>query len=206
MKIFIFSMLLVVSLVVRADDGVFTNTDIFELEYATDPQISPDGKTVAYVRTSMDIMTDRAVPNIWEVDVNGENHRPLLSGPGNHSSPRWSPAGDRLAYVSGAGQRGAQLHVRWMDTGQTAVVSNVRRSPKAISWSPDGKLLAFVMFVSDKNEPLAEPPEAPPTVPDHDEGTRARADTKSVGGMARVSSPTRYSLLSESLPLMNGVP
>ncbi|HSM32168.1 MAG TPA: DPP IV N-terminal domain-containing protein, partial [Woeseiaceae bacterium] len=161
MRIFIFSMLLVVSLVVRADDAVFTNVDVFELEYATDPQISPDGSTVAYVRTSMDIMTDRAVPAIWQVDVDARNHRPLVSGAGHHSSPRWSPAGDRLAYVSGTGEGDAQLHVRWMDTGQAAVISNVRHSPQAISWSPDGSQLAFVMFVPDENEPLAEPPKAP---------------------------------------------
>ena len=161
MRIFVFSVLLALSSLVRADDPVFVNTDVFELEYAADPQISPRGSTVAYVRTSMDIMTDRAVPNIWQVDVNGDNHRPLLSGPGHHSSPRWSPAGDRLAYVSRVDGRGAQLHVRWMDTGQAAVISNVRRNPRAISWSPDGKYLAFVMFVPDDNEPFVEPPEAP---------------------------------------------
>jgi len=161
MKIFIFSILLVVSLGVRAADAVFANVDVLELEYATDPQISPDGSSVAYVRTSMDIMTDGAVPTIWQVDVDGKDHRPLVSGDGHHSNPRWSPTGDRLAYVSREDERGAQLHVRWVDTGQAAVISNVRYSPKAISWSPDGSQLAFVMFVPDENEPLAERPEAP---------------------------------------------
>jgi dipeptidyl aminopeptidase/acylaminoacyl peptidase len=161
MRLFIFSMLLMSSFVVSADDSNLRNTDIFELEYAADPQISPDGSSVAYVRTSMDIMSDRAVPNIWLVDINAGSHRPLMSGPGNYSSPRWSPGGDRLAYVSGVPGRGAQLHVRWMDTGQTAVVSNVRRTPNSISWSPDGKYLAFVMFVPDENQPLAKPPAAP---------------------------------------------
>jgi acylaminoacyl-peptidase len=161
MRLFIISMLLIASIVVRADDAVLRNIDIFELEYAADPQISPDGSSVAYVRTSMDIMSDRAVPNIWQVDVDGKNHRPLLSGPDNYSSPRWSPEGDRLAYVTGVPGRGSQLHIRWMDTGQTAVISNVRHSPNAISWSPDGRYLAFVMFVPDDNEPLAQPPAAP---------------------------------------------
>ncbi len=161
MRIYVFSVLLILSLVGRAEDAVFRNVDIFELEYAADPQISPDGSTVAYVRMSMDIMSDSARPTIWQVDVNGENHRPLAAGTGHHSSPRWSPSGDRLAFVSGADEQGVQLHMRWMDTGQTAVISNVRRSPKAISWSPDGTQLAFVMFVPDENEPLAKPPEAP---------------------------------------------
>ena len=161
MRPFIIAMLLLSSLVVRADDAVFKNTDIFELEYAADPQIAPDGASVAYVRTAMDIMSDRAVPNIWQVDASGRNHRPLLSGQSGYSSPRWSPDGDRLAYVTKVDGRGAQLHVRWMDSGQTALISNVRHNPRDIAWSPDGRYLAFVMFVPDANEPLAKPPAAP---------------------------------------------
>ena len=156
-----FVLLSVLSSGVLAGDGVLRNTDVFELEYASDPQIAPDGSSVAYVRTSMDIMSDRAVPNIWQVQANGKDHRPLLSGPGDFSSPRWAPSGDRLAYVSHVEGRGWQLHVRWMDTGQVAVVSNVRQTPRAIAWSPDGRYLGFVMFVPDENEPLAQPPAIP---------------------------------------------
>ena len=144
-----------------ADDSVFVNTDIFELEVAADPRISPDGSRIAYVRQSMDIMTDTPVSNIWIIDSEGDNHRPLLSGARSYSSPRWSPSGDRLAYVSKVFGRGAQLHVRWMDTGQTAVLSNVRRSPTSLTWSPDGTRIAFEMFVEDEKSALASPPAAP---------------------------------------------
>jgi len=161
MRLLLIPALLLSLAVVQAADHTFTNTDIFELEIAADPQISPDGSRVAYVRTSMDIMSDRAVPNIWIADANGNNHRPLLSGSRSYSNPRWSPDGDRMAFVTRASGRGSQLHVRWMDTGQTAVLSNVRRGPRAITWSPDGQQLAFVMFVPDENEPLAKPPEKP---------------------------------------------
>ena len=64
-----------------AADEAFLNTDVFELEVAANPQISPDGSRIAYARRSMDIMTDRAVSNIWIIDADGRNHRPLLSGP-----------------------------------------------------------------------------------------------------------------------------
>jgi dipeptidyl aminopeptidase/acylaminoacyl peptidase len=99
--------------------------DVFDLELATDVQISPDGRQVAYVRRSMDIMTDRVRDNIWLISTDGKRHRPLLSGLDTYSSPRWSPSGDRIAYVSNAEGRGRQLHVRWMDTGEIALVSDL---------------------------------------------------------------------------------
>ena len=61
----------------ESDNSKFLNTDVFELEIAADPQISPDGSQVAYVRQSMDIMTDRLNSNVWVVGANGRDHRPL---------------------------------------------------------------------------------------------------------------------------------
>ncbi len=143
------------------DNSVFLTTDIFELEVATDPQISPDGSKIAYVRLAMDIMTDKPRSNIWVVGNSGTGHRPLLSGADSFTSPRWSPAGDRLAYVSSAEGRGAELYVRWMDTGQTALLSNLPATPSAISWSPDGRQIAFSAFVKGEPTTLAKPPKTP---------------------------------------------
>jgi len=144
-----------------AADDVFVNTDVFQLEVAADPQISPDGTRIAYARRAMDIMSDRPVSNIWIVDAGGGNHRPLLSGAKNYSGHRWSPQGDRLAYVAAEDGRGAEIHVRWMDTGQTAVLTNLPDSPSGLSWSPDGSQIAFTMFVPRDVPPLAPPPAAP---------------------------------------------
>jgi len=143
------------------DNSVFLTTDIFELEVATDPQISPDGAKIAYVRLAMDIMTDKPRSNIWVVGNSGTGHRPLLSSADSFTSPRWSPAGDRLAYVSSAEGRGAELYVRWMDTGQTALLSNLPATPSAISWSPDGRQIAFSAFVKGEPTTLAKPPKTP---------------------------------------------
>lgn len=162
-KLFL-SLLIFSSVAMAADEpnkNHFLNTDVFELEIAGDPQISPDGSQVAYARRSNDIMTDRTRSNIWIVGTNGRGHRPLLSGTDSYSSPRWSPGGDRLAYVSSAEGRGPELYVRWMDSGQTALLSNLPTSPGAISWSPDGSQLAFTALVKGEGAELVKPPAKP---------------------------------------------
>ena len=142
---------------------LFSARDVFELEYATDPQIASDGEHIAYVRRSNDIMTDRTRSNIWLLRADGSDHRPLLSGTANYSSPRWSPDGTRLAYLSNE-ERGSQLYVRWMDTGQTALLTNIQNSASNISWSPDGQTIAFNMNVEFDSKPFSV------SMPDKPEG------------------------------------
>ena len=90
-------------------DSKFEYMDVFELEWGSDAQISPDGSRVAYVRNAMDVMQDRSNTEIWIVNTSGSRHRRLSAG----TSPRWSPDGLKLAYIAGG-----QIHLRWMDTGQ----------------------------------------------------------------------------------------
>jgi dipeptidyl aminopeptidase/acylaminoacyl peptidase len=142
---------------------LFSARDVFELEYATDPQIASDGEHIAYVRRSNDIMTDRTRSNIWLLRADGSDHRPLLSGTANYSSPRWSPDGTRLAYLSNE-ERGSQLYVRWMDTGQTALLTNIQNSASNISWSPDGQSIAFNLNVEFDSKPFSV------SMPDKPEG------------------------------------
>ena len=145
----------------HSDTDILKNLDVFELEVATDPQISPDGSQIVYARRAMDIMSDRPVSNLWIIDADGDNHRPLLSGGTSYSSPRWSPNGDRIAYITRVDGRGPQIHVRWMDTGQTALLTNVRNGPSSLTWSPNGETIAFSMFVEHDAKPLASPPAKP---------------------------------------------
>ena len=115
---------------------------------------------VAYVRNFMDIMTDSRRANIWIIDNDGSDHRPLTSGNNRNHSPRWSPSGDRLLFVSSQ-EGSSQLHMRWMDSGQTAKLTNLTHSPSSLSWSPDGEWIAMSMFVPREPESLASLPKRP---------------------------------------------
>ncbi len=138
----------------------FGELDVFELEYASDPQISPDGSRVVYVRNSMDIMSDGQRSKLWIIDSDGGNHRQLISGDGRESSPRWSPDGDRLLFLAST-DKGTQIFLRWMDTGQTAQLTQLQRSPSGMSFSPDGRWIAFSMLVPKDPPRLVKPPPKP---------------------------------------------
>ena len=76
----------------------FQPLDVFELEYASDPQISPDGQRIVYIRNSMDIMEDRKRTRLWIINSDGSNHRRLTEGDGQESSPLWSPDGAQRSH------------------------------------------------------------------------------------------------------------
>jgi len=139
----------------------FQGSDLFSLEAASDPQISPDGTRIAYVRRSGDVMTDRMRSTIWLIDTRSGEQVPLVAGPGGHSQPRWSPDGRRLAYVS-TGEGGApQLFVRWMASGESVRITGLPQSPSSLAWSPDGRRIAYAMFVPDEGTKLGAAPPKP---------------------------------------------
>jgi dipeptidyl aminopeptidase/acylaminoacyl peptidase len=137
-----------------------TGADLFALEVAADPQISPDGRWIAYIRRSGDIMTDRMRASIWLIDTKTGVQTPLVTGTGSHGSPRWSPDGRRLAYVSSS-EGSAQLFVRWMDGGASARITGLPDAPGALAWSPDGTRIAFVAKVPDDGVKLGSAPVRP---------------------------------------------
>ena len=125
----------------------FSMEDVFSLEWASDPRVSPDGSRVVYVRNSFDEMKDARTSDLWIVGADGSRHRALTSSTGSERSPRWSPDGDRLLYLAEDDDGDTQIWVRWMDTGETARVTDLHRSPGNPTWSPDGERIAFTRFV-----------------------------------------------------------
>jgi dipeptidyl aminopeptidase/acylaminoacyl peptidase len=147
--------------VVSGPQRAFTGQDLFSLAGATDPQISPDGSRVAYVRMTADVMSDSEVASIWIVDVASGRQTPLVAGKGSHRSPRWSPDGKRLAYVSSNGEGTPQLSVLWLDSGRSVAVTGMPDSPGSIAWSPDGRSIAYTMRVPGEAPKLGKAPDKP---------------------------------------------
>ena len=136
-------------------------TDIYQLEYASDPRIAPDGQRIVFVRHFKDIMTDRNLSNLWVVNTDGSNLEPLTSGFQADYSPRWSPDGKTLLYVSNKNGR-PQLFLRWMSSGAETQVTNLQSSPRSAEWSPNGKFITFISSVEGKpSEPFARMPAKP---------------------------------------------
>ena len=132
----------------------FTGADLFGLSIAADPQISPDGRTIVYVRRSADVMTDRMQSSLWLIDVASGRQTPFAA---QGSSPRWSPDGTRVAYAAADGER-SQLFVRWLYSGTSARVTSFPGDPQALAWSPDGRQLAYVATVAGEATTLGKAP------------------------------------------------
>ncbi len=138
----------------------FTLPDIFELEWASDPQISPDGRRIVFARSGFDVTKDRERSTLWVVNADGSGLRPLLDPGREAGSPRWSPDGTRLLFVASVDDK-REIFVRWMDTGQETNLTHLTEGPGGIAWSPDGKWIAFVMFVPETPASIVDLP-APP--------------------------------------------
>jgi dipeptidyl aminopeptidase/acylaminoacyl peptidase len=144
--------------VVGAESDRLTLDLYLELETVSDPQLSPDGKQIVYTRGWIDKVNDRRESSLWIMNIDGSRNRFLVKG----SNARWSPNGDRLAYLAEGQPKGTQVHVRWMDAeGATSQVTRVETSPSNLEWAPDGTLLSFSMLVEQKTRWDVKMPKRP---------------------------------------------
>jgi dipeptidyl aminopeptidase/acylaminoacyl peptidase len=129
-----------------------------DMETVADPRLAPDGRQIIYTRGWIDKMNDRRESALWIMNADGSRNRFLAKG----SNARWSPSGDRIAYIAPGEPRGAQVFVRWMDAeGATSQVTRVEQSPGGLAWSPDGTQLSFTALVEERNNWPIKLPKAP---------------------------------------------
>ncbi|MDQ6691088.1 MAG: S9 family peptidase [Gemmatimonadota bacterium] len=125
-----------------------TDTDLFKFVWAADPQISPNGSQVVFVRVNVNEDKDRYEMQIFVVPADGSAPpRPLTSGRGDRS-PRWSPNGREIAFVrtpepvDGKSQQ-AQIYLISMDGGEARALTSAAKGASSPVWSPDGHTIAF---------------------------------------------------------------
>ena len=128
--------------------------DLYLLRTVVDPQISPDGKRVAYVVTWPDRDADETRMSVYIAALDGRvTARRFTQGNKDHS-PRWSPDGRYLAFVSDRGEKN-QLFIAPLDGGEARQVTKAKHGISNPAWSPDGKLIAYMARTGDY-KPLKE--------------------------------------------------
>ncbi|WP_421824761.1 S9 family peptidase [Flagellimonas oceanensis] len=135
--------------------------DIFNMENVSEPQISPDGSKIIYVRNFKDVMTDRNLSNLWIINYDGTNNRPLTTGNHNDFAPKWSHDGSKIVFKSNMADDKMKLYLMWLDTKETMALTNTPQSPGSVSWSHDDSHVAFNMFVPEANKSIVKMPSKP---------------------------------------------
>ena len=142
-----------------AKPGLNSDT-IWEMRSVADPQITKDGKSIIYTLGWSDKMVDQRYTNLWTISSDGKENRPITTGAFRDTSPRISPDGTRIAYLSNRTGKN-QIHVRWIDTNQEAVITDLQQAPSNIEWSPDSKWIGYTARVPAKPGFSIRMPEKP---------------------------------------------
>jgi dipeptidyl aminopeptidase/acylaminoacyl peptidase len=131
--------------------------DLTRIRFVSDARVSPDGRAVAFVVTTLSEERDEYLSQIWLVDTAGGEPRRFTAGPRRDTAPRWSPDGARLAFVSEREEKKkGQLYVMPVAGGEPTRLTDLRHGVSALEWSPDGTRLAFVSRVGGWVEPESE--------------------------------------------------
>jgi dipeptidyl aminopeptidase/acylaminoacyl peptidase len=145
---FAFALLPAAGISAQAQEGAkhaITFTDMIGMHRVAEPQVSPDGKWVAYTVTTPDMEANRGASNIWMVETAGGAELQLTRS-GHDSSPAWSPDSKMLAFLSSR-SGDSQVYVLSMDGGEAHPLTKLSTGADLVKWSPDGKTIAFTSSV-----------------------------------------------------------
>ena len=143
--------------------------DLTRFRNVNDPQISPDGKWVAYVVGTTDAKEDKSNSHIWMVNIDGSNDRQITFSSESESSPRFSPDGKYLSFTSSrpGKARGNQVWLLDRNGGEAMQLTEIKGRLQGHEWSPDSKRLALLVGDPDPEVDAAPSPQpgATPRVP-----------------------------------------
>ena len=139
----------------RKDKRPITETDLFRFVWVADPQISPDGRRVAFVRVAVNKKKDGYDTAVWVVPADGgDSPRAFTSGP-QDASPRWSPDGRWIAFTRAVEKDGKpqppQLYLIPSGGGEARALTDLPKGTGAPEWSPDGATIAFTSTTNEKD-------------------------------------------------------
>ena len=125
-------------------------TDVYLLKNIGEPQISPDGKWVAYTVSSVDTAKDKRNSDVWMVSWDGTETIQLTNTEDGEGSPRWSPDGKYLSFTAARnGDKLAQIWLMDRKGGEAKKITNIKGDLEEYTWSPDGKKIAMIITDQD---------------------------------------------------------
>jgi dipeptidyl aminopeptidase/acylaminoacyl peptidase len=151
-----------------------TIDDLYDLGWAEDLAISPDGRSVAYVRVAVDRAANRYRRTLWLAAADGTRPRRLSAGPRSDTTPRWSPDGRSLAFISDRDGERPQVYVIELTGGEARRITNHPQGASEPAWSPDGRRLAFLARLTPEEAAREDAGEQPDPNLDEIERRHAR--------------------------------